>query len=185
MENLPPSELLKLAASGDQEAIMKVVDMQREGKCLRYYPQGRRSADDDGRLLAMRFKVGVFKRDGRRQVALVMESGREINVFPLPIKNALDLANIAIDRFKELTFPRLLNHELPIELRCDGESLFWQFPTATHQGAFVMSGSLLLTVIADSLLLVEVDSSVAKPDRDRANDLLEEIAIGQERDGTF
>lgn len=184
MENLSPSELMKLATSGNKEAIEKVVDLQREGKCLRYYPNGRRSADDEGRFIALRTKVGMSRHNGRGLVAIVVESGLAVNVYPLPVCSLLEMAAVAIERFRETHFPRLLHTTQPMEVSFDGTSVFWAFPGWEPKVAFAVFDGMLLTVLTNSLMQIQDSSMASMSDACKAGDLLEEIAQGMERDGT-
>lgn len=72
------SELYKAATNGDDDALDELIDRQQAGRALRYYPEGRRSAFDEG-LVPVKIESAngsVIVRSGRpdRRVAISRET---------------------------------------------------------------------------------------------------------------
>ena len=72
------SDLYKSATNGDDEALDELIDRQQAGKALRYYPEGRKSAFDEGLVPVKIESIGgsVVIRSGRptKRVAISNET---------------------------------------------------------------------------------------------------------------
>lgn len=89
MQENPESidNLRERARSGDLSAGVEWLELQREGKGLRFYPDGRRGPGDDG---VVAFAVQVRNTTQGRRWAFV--AGRPVRVSEMPLATAQELA---------------------------------------------------------------------------------------------
>lgn len=86
MENQPPAKLIEQALAGDQGAAAELLELQKQGRALRYYPGGRKDATSDG-LVA--FAVNIVTHDGMTTVRF--EAGLSTAIVPLTRDRAIAL----------------------------------------------------------------------------------------------
>lgn len=78
VQGMHVSDLYKSATDGDDEALDELIDRQQAGRALRYYPEGRKSAFDEGLVPVKIESTGgsVVIRSGRptKRVAISSET---------------------------------------------------------------------------------------------------------------
>ena len=73
--NMHVSELYEAAKEGDDDALTELIDRQQDGRALRYYPDGRRDAYDEGVVpVQIESKDGLLSiRSGRPSKEIVID----------------------------------------------------------------------------------------------------------------
>jgi hypothetical protein len=86
MESQQPAKLIEQALAGDDDAASQLLELQKQGQALRYYPEGRKDPEDNG-VIAFGATIIVY----RGATTVRMETGLSTAIVPLSREQSIKL----------------------------------------------------------------------------------------------